>query len=205
MNKDYLPQKQQQILQTIGTVMSERNFYLAGGTALAIYYEHRMSVDLDWFTGDQLGDAMQLASSLQSSLPLEVTSVSPGTLYAMSGQVQLSFMEYRYPLLQPLVSSDEFGCHLAALDDIACMKLSAVAQRGARKDFIDVYTLVQQHRPLSELLKLYQRKYSVQDISSVLYGLAYFNDAEREPLPERWNGNWKEVTSSFHQWLKAIV
>jgi len=73
---------------------------------------------------------MQLASSLQSSLPLEVTSVSSGTLYAMSGQVQLSFMEYRYPLLQPLVSSDEFGCHLAALDDIACMKLSAVAQRG---------------------------------------------------------------------------
>ncbi|MEW6405098.1 MAG: nucleotidyl transferase AbiEii/AbiGii toxin family protein, partial [Chloroflexota bacterium] len=39
------------ILQTIGTVMSERNFYLAGGTALAIYYGHRMSVDLDWFTG----------------------------------------------------------------------------------------------------------------------------------------------------------
>jgi len=47
VKKESLPQKQQQILQTIGTVMSERNFYLAGGTALAIYYEHRMSVDLD--------------------------------------------------------------------------------------------------------------------------------------------------------------
>jgi hypothetical protein len=201
---DFLPETQQTLLRQLGPDLQALGFYLAGGTALAIYYKHRLSVDLDWFTANPLGDAMLLASKLQDKLPLAVTDVGPGTLHALISKVHLSFLEYRYPLLKPITISPDFLCPMASLDDIACMKLSAVAQRGSRKDFIDVYTLAQRHRPLPDLLDLYRKKYAVGDIASILYGLVYFDDAEQEPLPQNWQGNWKEVVQSFQRWVKAI-
>ena len=100
--------------------------------------------------------------------------------------------------------SPDFDCLVSSLDDIACMKLSAIAQRGSRKDFIDVYTLVQRYRSLPDLLDMYRKKYDVGDIASVFYGLVYFDDVEQEPLPKNWQGNWKEVVQSFQRWVKAL-
>ncbi len=200
----YLPEMQQNILRQLGPEMQNLGFYLAGGTALAIYYQHRLSIDLDWFTENPMGDAMLLASRLQNVVALSISEVGPGTLHALSDNVRLSFLEYRYPLLEPVTISPNFHAPLASLADIACMKLSAVAQRGSRKDFIDVYTLVQRYSPLADLLALYQRKYELKDITSVLYGLVYFDDAEKEPLPKNWQGDWKDVTQSFRKWIKAI-
>jgi hypothetical protein len=55
--------------------------------------------------------------------------------------VKFSFLEYRYaPLVEP-VEWAEYGCRLAGLEDLACMKLSAIGGRGAKKDFIDIYAL----------------------------------------------------------------
>ncbi len=80
---------------------------------------------------------------------------------------------------------------MASLDDLACMKLAAVAQRGSRKDFIDVYTLVKSHKSLPELLSFYQKKYQIENITSVLMGLIYFDDAENEPDPPQWKEDWR--------------
>jgi hypothetical protein len=86
------------------------------------------------------------------------------------------------------------------------MKLSAIAQRGSRKDFYDVHALISRHRPLLELLQLYQQKFSVTDISPVLYGLAYFDDAEQEPDPPLLlKLAWKQVRKDILQWLKAAI
>ena len=129
-----LPKPQQKILSLLGPKMQGLGYYLAGGTALAIYYQHRLSVALDWFTANQMGDAMLLARTLQDSLSLSITDVAPGTLHAIANQVRLSFFEYRYPILKPITITNDFNCPLASLDDIACMKLSALAQRGSKKD-----------------------------------------------------------------------
>jgi hypothetical protein len=200
----YLPETQQNLLRQLGLQMQALGYYLAGGTALAIYYEHRLSVDLDWFTMNPMGDAMLLANKLQDKVAITIINVGPGTLHVLADQVRLSFLEYRYPLLQPLIISEDFECPIASLDDIASMKLSAVAQHGSRKDFIDVYTLIRRYLPLPDLLDLYRKKYSVEDITSVLYRLVYFDDAEQEPLPKNWQGDWKEVVKSFRRWVKAI-
>jgi hypothetical protein len=200
----YLPERQQNLLRQLGPALHNLGFYLAGGTALAIYYQHRLSIDLDWFSENPIGDAMLLASKLQNQVALRISEVGPGTLHALSGQVHLSFLEYRYPLLEPVTISPEFDAPLASLADIACMKLSAVAQRGSKKDFIDVHALVQRYRPLPDLLSLYQKKYQIGDLASVLYGLVYFDDAESEPLPQNWQGSWPEVMQSFRKWVKAI-
>ena len=99
----------------------------------------------------------------------------------------------------------EMGISLAALDDLACMKLSAIAQRGLRKDYCDIYILGTKHRSLAEMLKLYQRKFKVRDISPVLYGLSYFDDADSEPMPRMlMKIQWKTIKNTIQEWVLQL-
>jgi len=191
-------------IKSIGACLTSKQFYLAGGTALAIYFGHRQSVDLDWFAPD-LNDPLQLAQTLRDChLSFIIDHIEEGTLYGFIESIRISFLKYRYPLLRSLNFWPEQGCSLASLDDLACMKLAAVAQRGSRKDFIDVFTLVKRHKSLPELLSLYQKKYQIENITSILMGLIYFDDAENEPDPPQWKEDWRTVKEQLTSWVKAI-
>ncbi len=187
--------------------MTTGHFYLAGGTALAIILGHRLSVDLDWFTRKRFADPMRLAAELRDDgIQLKTTRVERGTLHGHIDDVRVSLLEYRYPLLAPVIVWSEHQCALVSLDDIACMKLSAISQRGARKDFVDLYALVQRHRPLDELLKLYQKKYDTTDIGHVLVSLAYFDDAERERMPKMlWDVSWQDLKTQIQRWVLDLA
>jgi hypothetical protein len=202
-----LNQAQINLLHQVGGRLAGEGFYLAGGTALTIYFGHRQSVDLDWFSADAIPDPLILAQRLRDAgLAFETGQTAPGTLYGQAAGVRMSFIEFRYPLLQTLQPWAETGVVLASLDDLACMKLSAVAQRGSRKDFYDVHALLTRHRPLNELLALYRQKFQVSDITPVLYGLAYFDDAEQEPEPLMLaKTSWKQVKKDITQWLKQAT
>ena len=202
-----LKRKQIQILRKFGQELDGRGFYLGGGTALAIYFGHRRSVDLDWFTPAAIGDVLILAESLrEAGLDFVTTQSAPGTLHGSIWKVRVSFLEFRYPLLHPTTPWKEMNCSLASLDDLACMKLSALAQRGARKDFCDIYWLGTQHRPLPELIRLYQRKFKVDDISPILYGLSYFDDAESEPMPHMLlKVQWRTIKKTIQEWTRELA
>jgi hypothetical protein len=201
-----LPKKQISVLKSLGVQMLPRGFYLAGGTALAIHLSHRISVDLDWFTPNLFPDGMILAQSLRNSnIKLEIEQVSPGTLHGSVKGVRVTFLQYQYPLLKPLEQWDEMNCPLASLEDLACMKLSAIAQRGARKDFCDIYALGKKAFPLSQMLGFYQKKFGISDIGSVLYGLVYFDDAESERMPRMlWDVTWREIRNTILGWVKEV-
>lgn len=166
----------------LGPVMRERGFYLAGGTALALQLGHRRSVDLDWFTPEPMPDPLLLARALQEQVDLRVESTERGTLHGTTASVRASFLEYRYPLLAPLAEWAPASVSIASLDDIAAMKLAAVAQRGSKKDFVDVYALGRR-LTLARMLDLYARKYEIEDYGHVLFALTYFDDADRERMP----------------------
>ncbi len=156
LSTDGLSQQQKEILGEFGASATRLGFYLGGGTALASYYAHRRSLDLDWFTENPIPEPLQLAQNIRHQGFAFITAqTAPGTLHGSLGSVRMSFFEFHYPLLQPLVRWDEIGCDLASLDDLACMKLAAIAQRGSRKDFIDIHALISRHRPLGDLLALY--------------------------------------------------
>jgi hypothetical protein len=198
--------KQIRVIGQIGQSMQERGFYLAGGTALSIYYGHRISVDLDWFLPGPMGDALVLAEWIRGAGPNFITEqTGPGMLHGTIQGVRVTFLEYRYPLLLPLTKWEKLGISLVALDDLACMKLSAIAQRGQRKDFCDIYFLGMKHRPLQDLLTLYRRKFKVKDISPVLYGLSYFDDVEGEPMPHLLlKVQWKTIKKTIQNWVKEL-
>ncbi len=203
---DGLQKKQLGVLRLMGSHMSARGFYLAGGTALAIHLAHRVSVDLDWFTPQPFSDGMILAQSLRdSNLNLEIEQVSPGTLHGEIRGVRVTFLQYQYPLLQPVEQWDEMNCPLAPLADLACIKLSAIAQRGARKDFCDLYALGKKAFSLQDMLGFYRKKFNIRDIGAVLYGLVYFDDAESERMPRMlWDVSWREIKSTILGWVKEI-
>ncbi|MFQ5631348.1 MAG: nucleotidyl transferase AbiEii/AbiGii toxin family protein [bacterium] len=202
-----LGKNQQRVLKKLGPLMTEQKFYLAGGTAIAIHLAHRYSVDLDWFTNEHITDPLRFAQNIKDDgTPLVVDQTARGTLHGSIHGVRVSFLEYRYPLLDSLLTWEGNNCFLASLDDLACMKLSAVAQRGSKKDFIDIYALGLKHKPLEEMLNLYQRKFNIKDIAHVLYSLTYFEDAEKERTPKMlWEVNWEKVKHTIQGWMKELA
>jgi hypothetical protein len=194
-----------EVLKKVGQILNPFNFYLADGTAVSIYYGHRRSVDLDWFTSMNSFDPLQFAQFLRDEgLPFITESTDRGTLYGTAENIRLSLLEYRYPLLQLPNFWEEGCCFLASLDDLACMKLAAVAQRGARRDFIDIYVLLKEYKSLPDLLALYRQKYRLENVTPVLMGLVYFDDAEDEPDPPLWSVAWEQVKKSIAEQVREI-
>lgn len=182
---DALPTKQQRLLRRLGPVLTARKFYLGGGTALALRLGHRRSVDLDWFTSERIRDPMRLAHFLRDAgISLTALRVDEGTLHARISGVQVSWLEYRYSSLQPRERLAAFQCELAALPDLAAMKLSAIAQRGAKKDFVDLNALLLKGISLRQMLAWYQEKFKIHDSAHLRYSLSYFEDADRQRMPK---------------------
>jgi hypothetical protein len=201
-----LGRRQLAVQRRLGPFLDPSPFYLAGGTALALQLGHRRSVDFDWFSERPLTDPLRLATDIEGfGVALDVDGVEKGTLHARSAGVRLSFLEYRYPLLRPLLATRELGLSLASLEDIAAMKLAAVAQRGSRKDFVDVFALGRV-MDLGEMLAHYRRKYRLRDVGHVLFALSYFDDAERERMPvmlRRWS--WAEIRRAIQGWVRQAT
>jgi predicted nucleotidyltransferase component of viral defense system len=156
-------------------------FYLAGGTALAIQLGHRLSVDLDWFSAKEFSRTA-VRDALSRAGRFELTGEEEGTMHGLLDGVKVSFLRYGYPLLFPPVEFE--GAKLADERDIAAMKLDAVSSRGSKKDFIDIYFLLEKYA-LPELLEIFEKKYAAIKFNKlhILKSLSYFEDADREPTP----------------------
>ncbi len=198
--------RQHKIILRLGPILAARGIYLAGGTAIALQLGHRRSVDLDWFSQQKLASPPQLAQQLQDQgFPLQVIRFDEGTIYTRLWGVQLSLLEYRYPLLKRLVSLPDANIKLASMPDLAAMKLLAVAQRGSKKDFVDLYAQGRRGLSLRRMLSCYQKKYSVSDIGHLLYSLAYFDDADRERMPTMiWKEKWPDIKATLQRWVRGI-
>ena len=86
------------------------------------------------------------------------------------------------------------------------MKLSAIAQRGQKKDFIDLYALGTKSFSLQQMLSLYQKKFSLKDIGHVLFALSYFDDAEKERMPVMvWETQWNTVKATIQAWVRVLA
>ena len=206
LHPEILSAKQKTLLAQLGSAMTNLGFYLAGGTAVALHLGHRRSIDFDWFTTERMSDALQLAQMLrEQGIPITLSSFARGTLHGTVSGVRVTMLEFRYPHLKRPQYWREYSCVLASLDDLASMKLSAIAQRGARKDFIDLYALSREHKDLKQILKLYARKFAVDDLGHVLYALAYFDDAEREPMPRMlWKETWQKIKKEIQSQVRMI-
>jgi len=177
------------------------DFYLAGGTALALQIKHRLSDDLDFFTQKEFNPEI-LIQKIKGLANFSVEKIEELTLIGIFNKTKISFLEYNYPLLRPLKEIE--GTNVADVADIGCMKLSAICSRSAKKDFIDLFFITKQI-PLKELLILFQTKYAEIDFNQahVLKSLTYFIDAENDSMPEMITpASWNEVKKELEKAIK---
>lgn len=199
------------VLHGFGQTPLAREFYLAGGSALALQIGHRVSVDLDFFSATQ--DIPSLAEPLRKALqpfaPLLADSAW-GNLVFLAEGLRVGFYGYGYEMVAPMLIAE--SVKIASVADIALMKLDALLSRASRKDFHDLYAICQRTN-LRELLNLAPQKYpSIRDFEAqVARHMVYFERAEREsPVPLIEEVDWETVKTWFRQqtieleksWLK---
>lgn len=182
MFQEFLAPKTRSVFTALGQLNFLRKFYLAGGTALAWQIGHRQSIDLDFFS-DQKFDNEKIKRALLPLGKIKIINEEKNTLHVAVNDVLVSFLYYPYPMLYKTILADKI--FLASWQDISAMKLSAVANRGSKKDFIDLYFILQKIS-LAEILKIFAKKYRAFDysVAHLLKSLVYFDDADKEPLPK---------------------
>ena len=163
---------------------------LVGGTALALQLGHRKSIDLDFF-GTVDCEAEYLRESIAGIASLTILKESPHIhIYIVDG-IKVDIVNYKYPWLDDVVL--EQGLRLASVSDIAAMKITASIGRGTKKDFIDIAFLLH-HFSLEEILHFYAAKYNDSSVFMAMKSLAYFDDAEADPMPDMFvNQSWQQV------------
>lgn len=191
-------------LDLLKKIQSNRYFSetrLVGGTALALQIGHRTSIDLDIFGQTEL-DPMEINQELKSYGSVITRSATSKIQRYMVCNIQLDFVEYDYPWLDKPVTCD--GLRLASQRDIAAMKLSAITNRGTRKDFVDLAFLLKKFS-LNDMLQFYKTKFSDGETFSVLKSLVYFNDAEEDPMPNMLTPfDWKATKKQISNAVSAI-
>ena len=176
---DILDPGRKEILPKLAAFKTQ--FYLAGGTALALQIGHRDSLDFDFFSREEI-DTVKLFDQINeifAGSEIIKTQEERNTLSVNIGQVKFSFLTYPYELVDKLVEAEFFN--LASIKDIACMKLSAITSRSALKDYVDLYFILEQYK-LEELLNSCKNKFPQLDIGLVLKSLVYFDDIVEEPI-----------------------
>jgi hypothetical protein len=133
-------------------------------------------------------DEERLAERIAATVPgARIVGSGRGTLHVVVDGVPTSILLYRYPLLVPPTPREDLPVPVVSNDDLVCMKLSAIAGRGAAKDFWDLDELLAHGAAggsLVRALDLFQQKYVSADIGHVVRSLAYFGEADAAPLPD---------------------
>jgi|SRR3989344_35459 len=204
MYPETLAPETRRVLEKISQQPFIEDFYLVGGTALALHFGHRESIDLDFFSAQDFS-LEKMKNEVSAIGQYRLTNEDDGTLDGMLDDVKLTFIRYEYPLLFPLV--DFSGVKLADERDIACMKIDAVSSRGSKKDFIDLYFLLEKYS-LSELFSFFERKYSHIEYNRLhlLKSLAYFDDADEDVMPKMLKAiSWDAVKEKILEETRKLI
>ena len=165
-------------------------FALGGGTSLALRFGHRESVDLDLFTQAPF-DSLRLADVLKQSHGMVESGTAENSVSGVIDGIKVDILAHRYPLVAEVVVVGEI--RMLSLEDIAAMKLNAIANRGSKKDFWDYAKLLSRFSR-EEMLGFYSEKYPRDSLWNVGKSLAYFHDAENQPDPRDLRGqSWAAV------------
>jgi len=179
-----------ELLKKLMDLESLKNYHLVGGTALALHIGHRLSIDIDLFGIEEL-DSDSLVADLSSLGELKTLKLSKNIKIFELNTIKLDVVTYQYKLLKTHLTDSSI--RLVSKEDIGAMKLNAITGRGSRKDFIDLYFLLKIFS-LKEMMEFYLRKYPEGSEFLVYKSLVYFEDADKQPMPEmKFPAEWSEI------------
>lgn len=197
-----LPVKQRELLELLSVQPFINDYYLAGGTCLALRIGHRQSIDFDFFTTSDFEPSF-IVNNLNQLGHYIRGNEDRNTVNGSLNDIRISFFGYPYAIIDTF--SRYNNLRLAGMKDIAAMKLEAVAGRGSRKDFADIYYLLKEYT-LDEIFSFHSAKYGTGLANQYhhLKSLVYFVDAESEAmplmlLPDTWDQIKRELVTKAKQ------
>ena len=205
---DILPRDTKKALDFLSTQnwLKQSQWYLAGGTALALSVGHRISLDLDFFIPRKEFNLEQLIAKFPKDV--WTTDIArEGTVYGRLLGVKVSFIAYPFFISKEKLIS--YGA-IQILDprDIAVMKAIAISQRGRKRDFVDFYWYCKNKEPLADVLRRLPHQYPTvaHDYHHILKSFMYFKDAEEDPMPKIFfKATWRDIREYFEREVPRIT
>ncbi len=152
-----------------------KDFYLVGGTALALQYGHRRSIDFDLFTANPF-DNQKILETIRRDYKINQIRVDEGNhLTLIAHQIQVTFHRYSYPIEHKIQLENIITMPNPLA--IAAMKAFALGRRAKWKDYLDLYFVLQNHS-LKEIIRQAHKYYSEGEFDQKLFRvqLAYHQD-----------------------------
>lgn len=207
MHRECFSEKGWEVFNALRELVEMLDATLAGGTALALQLGHRISYDLDFFTQQDFRVDAAISAIRKTGLPFRVTSEGDGTLNAEVDGIKVSLLRFDHPFLETPLKLD--GIPVASILDIAAMKVIAISQRGLKRDFIDLYFILQE-KPFHRIAEHMVERFGPERVPPVHIGksLVHFADAEGNPEPAYIKGKavkWDLVKKFFRQHVKQLV
>lgn len=144
-----LNEKQVELLPLIGEF--KREYYLVGGTAIALYLGHRRSIDFDLFKFVPLNRKKNVEKIRQLGYePLIIWNVAD-QMNLVVNDVKLTF--FRYPFQIKANNVFEGQIRVPELIDLAAMKAYALGRRSKWKDYVDLFFLLKEQFPFETISK----------------------------------------------------
>lgn len=204
-----LPKQTKKALDFLSTQtwFLQSNWYLAGGTALALMMGNRKSLDLDFFTTVANFEPAEVLDYFTENKDWETEINKKNTIYAKLFNAKVSFIAY--PFFIPKNNYVKYGSiNVLQPTDVAVMKIIAISQRGKKRDFFDLYWCAINLEPLENTIRKLPEQYPsvAHDYHHILKSLVYFDDAESDPEPEIFfKADWQKVKSFFTSEIPIIT
>ena len=177
---DILDQKRIEILPLFKSFKDD--FYLAGGSALALQLGHRDSVDFDFFSKKSFSTetlTQKVEQVFKNHKIVKIQEEKNTLTFVVDDTIKISFFAYPYKIVTSLLDEDNF--QMASVEEIGTMKLSAITSRSVLKDYVDLYFIFHQIN-IENILSLTSEKFPSIDINLILKSLVYFDDVQEEPI-----------------------
>jgi len=105
--------------------------------------------------------------------------------------IPIDLVRFPYPELEPPLKINNIN--VLRLPDLAAMKLNAISRRGRKRDFFDIYFLLERYS-LEDLISFFIRRFPKSNLIHIFKSLIYFEDAEKDPKPQRLKTvSWNQV------------
>jgi predicted nucleotidyltransferase component of viral defense system len=193
------------LLELLKKIMASEvfeGFYLVGGTSLALQIGHRFSIDIDMFGNAEINE-IEFTEELSNFGNVITLKKSKNIIIFSVDGIKVDFVNYKYPLIEnPKVIQN---IRMVSDKDIGAMKLNAIAGRGSRKDFVDLFFLLKKYT-LKEIFSFYKNKYIDGSEFMVLKSLTYFDDAEEEEMPVMFEDvDWNQIKKTILKAEQGLV
>lgn len=180
MQLEAIKSKQQEVFNVL---KSFSDFYLVGGTALALQIGHRFSIDFDLFSQQPLTSTLLLkVKRIFKNKKVVVVRKISGQLSVVVDEVKIDFVYDEFPMLLELIEFQ--GIKMIQPPEIAAMKAFTLSFRGTLKDYVDLYFILRdEYTTLTEIKNNAEKKYGNEfNYRLFLEQLFYLQDIRREKI-----------------------